>query len=90
MGIEVILTGAIGTIDFHQVRGIHDIPLPIHLVGEDRTFIPPLGKILHGRGPHANIRATILIEAKIVRAYDIGTILTRVVWVFKHARLSIG
>ena len=90
MGIEVIGLLTCGLIlHFDEVWGEHRIPLTVYIPSKDRTFVAPLGEILNGSRPHADITTAIGGIVRIVRADDIGTQLTGIVGILKHTRLTI-
>ncbi len=75
---------------FHQIGGIHHIPLTIHLVGEDGTFISPPGEVLHRCRPHPDIGTAVTGKSQVMRADDVGAVFAWIVGVFKHAGFSVG
>jgi hypothetical protein len=57
---------------------------------EDWSFVSPLAEVFHRRRPHTDIVSAIASVGDIVRTYDVGSMLARVVWVFKYSGFSIG
>ena len=91
VGIEVVgLLARSLVFHFHQIGGKHRIPLAVNVMREDRAFVAPLGEILDGSRPHADVAAAIGRIVGVVRADDVGAQLTWVVGVFEYAGFAIG
>ena len=74
----------------HQVGGIHRVPLSVDEPREYGAFVAPLREVLDGCRPHTDVVAAVLRVVCVVRADDVGTQLSRLVGVFKHAGLAVG
>ena len=76
-------------LDFHEVGGIHGVPLAINEMREDGAFVAPLCEVLDGCRPHADVGTAVGGVGHVVRADDVSTQFSRVVRVFKDARFAV-
>ena len=91
VGIEPVgLLARLAVGGTHEVGGEHGVPLSVDEPREDRAFVAPLGEILDGCRPHADVGAAVGGVGHVVRADDVGTQLAGLVGVFKHAGLAVG
>ena len=89
--IEIICFLPRGAVShLHEVGGIHGVPLSVDIVSEDGTLVAPLAQVLYRCRPETDVVAAIGGVVDIVRAHDVGPVLSGVVGVFENPGLTIG